>query len=72
MKALSPFSKTFFSEWFLSPEREGLLDDVFKRKPVDPNVGELITLDDKGKEKDEGEREFTTESETGQGFHGGL
>ena len=65
-----PFSHTFFSEWFLSPERDGAdppkLDHETK-------VGTLISLDDdKGKGKEEGESEWTTESGQGSGYHSGL
>ncbi|CEQ42179.1 SPOSA6832_03986, partial [Sporobolomyces salmonicolor] len=71
MKALKPFSHTFFSEWFLSPERE---EDERKKTEQDAKVGELISFDEKGKGKEEIEevREWTTEWGTEEGFHAGL
>lgn len=70
MKSLKPFSHTFFSEWYLSPDRE--LEDEAGSGKKDEKVGELISFEDeKGKGKEE-QREFTTEGETGQGYHGGL
>ncbi|GAA6035200.1 hypothetical protein JCM8097_006416 [Rhodosporidiobolus ruineniae] len=71
MKSLKPFANTFFSEWFLSPERE---QEEMRKKQQDVNVGELIALDDnkgKGKEVDE-ERPYTTEWGTDAGYHIGL
>ena len=71
MKALKPFSHTFFSEWYLSPDRE-LDEEAAASRKKDEKVAELISFDDdKGKGKEE-KREYTTEGETGQGYHGGL
>ncbi|ORY75652.1 rab-GTPase-TBC domain-domain-containing protein [Leucosporidium creatinivorum] len=73
MKALKPFSHTFFSEWYLSPDRELDGEAAAAKKQQDEKVGELISFDDeKGKGKEEEQREFTTEGDTGHGYHGGL
>lgn len=75
MKALKPFSKTFFSEWFLAPERD---DDLpaGERSNSKVEVGEWISLDDKvnekGKGREEEGNEWTTGSGIDHGFHGGL
>ncbi|GAA6062763.1 hypothetical protein JCM10212_005559 [Sporobolomyces blumeae] len=72
MKSLKPFSHTFFSEWYLSPERHEE-DDKRKRKAEDDKVGELISFDDKGKGKEtDSDDEWTTEWGTEAGFHAGL
>lgn len=62
MKSLKPFSKTFFSEWYLSPAR----DEV---APADPVVGELVEVE---KEKGHSEQEWTTASGIDDAYHGGL
>lgn len=73
MKSLKPFSRTFFSEWYLSPERE-LEVGMEKKQKEEVNVGELISFDDdKGKGRAlEEELEWTTKMGTGAGYHGGL
>jgi len=88
MKALKPFAQTFFSEWFLSPDRA--LDRGRERDgdgatpattPSVAPVGELISFDDgaasdnkgKGKEVDTAHEPWTTEWGTEGGkFHAGL
>ncbi|GAA5890230.1 hypothetical protein JCM8208_002744 [Rhodotorula glutinis] len=84
MKALKPFAQTFFSEWFLSPDRN--LDRERERDgdtttPSVAPVGELISFDDgaaadnkgKGKEVDMSHEPWTTEWGTEGGkFHAGL
>lgn len=74
MKALKPFSHTFFSEWYLSPDRELDGEAAAAKKREESKVGELISFgdEDKGKGKEEEAREFTTEEDTGRGYHGGL
>ncbi|GAA5849918.1 hypothetical protein JCM8547_000954 [Rhodosporidiobolus lusitaniae] len=70
MKSLKPFANTFFSEWFLSPERE---QEEMKKKEQDSKVAELISFDEKGKGKEVGDdREWTTERGIDAGFHTGL
>lgn len=68
MKALKPFAATFFSEYFLSTERD---DETNGKAGEDDKVGELISFDDKGKGK-ETEEAWTTEWGTQAGFHTGL
>jgi TBC1 domain family member 8/9 len=54
MKALKPFSHTFFSEWYLSPDRDLDGEAAAAKKQQDEKVGELISFDDeKGKGKEE-------------------
>ena len=77
MKKLKPFSKTFFSEWFVSPDRDADLSVDKKKAELESKVGELISFDDKPVEKArellEGEDvEWTTKSGTSMGYHGGL
>ncbi|KAL8283146.1 hypothetical protein RQP46_005924 [Phenoliferia psychrophenolica] len=83
MKKLKPFSKTFFSEWFLAPDRDAdLVVPADLNKPGQASStteGELISfgdekpLEEKPKELLEGENvEWTTRSETSNGYHGGL
>lgn len=73
MKALKPFSHTFFSEWYLSPDRELDGEAAAAKKQQDEKVGELISFgDEKGKGKEAEDREFTTEGDMGHGYHGGL
>ncbi|GAA5952670.1 hypothetical protein JCM10213_005221 [Rhodosporidiobolus nylandii] len=67
MKSLKPFANTFFSEWFLSPERE--LEEL-RKKEQDSAVGELISFDEKGKGKEVDD--WTTEWGVDAGFHAGL
>ncbi|GAA5851479.1 hypothetical protein JCM3766R1_002241, partial [Sporobolomyces carnicolor] len=71
MKSLKPFSHTFFSEWFLSPDYDRR-DDVNKKDR--PAVGELISFDnDKGKAKElDVDEPWTTQWGTESGFHTGL
>lgn len=68
MKALKPFAATFFSEYFLSTERD---DETNGKGGEDDKVGELISFDDKGKGKETDEA-WTTEWGTQAGFHTGL
>jgi hypothetical protein len=69
MKSLKPFANTFFSEWFLSPEREQ--EEMKNEKET--KVAELISFDDKGKGKEsEEDREWTTEWGIDAGYHIGL
>ncbi|TKA54628.1 hypothetical protein B0A53_03035 [Rhodotorula sp. CCFEE 5036] len=68
MKALKPFAATFFSEYFLSTERD---DETNGKGGEDDKVGELISFDDKGKGK-ETEEAWTTGWGTQAGFHTGL
>lgn len=69
MKALKPFAATFFSEYFLS---NGFDDEKnSKSANEEVKVGELISLDDKGKGKETDEA-WTTEWGTEAGFHTGL
>lgn len=74
MKSLKPFSRTFFSEWFLSPERELEVGMEKKQKEEEIKVEELISFEeDKGKGKElEEELGWTTKMGTGAGYHGGL
>lgn len=77
MKGLKPFSKTFFSEWFLAPERDGELPIGERSNSLSlgddkVEVGELIVLDEKGKGKEEEGVEWTTGSGMDSGYHGGL
>lgn len=73
MKSLKPFANTFFSEWFLSPEREQEEMKSEKEPKKEPKVEELISFDDKGKGKEVDEsREWTTEWGIDGGFHIGL
>lgn len=74
MKALKPFSRTFFSEWFLSPERDEDVATLQKRKLEEAAVGELISFGDekKGDSHVEVGEEWTTASGMGEGYHGGL
>ncbi|GAA5899938.1 hypothetical protein JCM6882_007007 [Rhodosporidiobolus microsporus] len=70
MKSLKPFANTFFSEWFLSPERE---QEEMKKKEDDAKVAELISFDDKGKGREvDDNRPWTTEWGVDAGFHAGL
>ncbi|GAA5832894.1 hypothetical protein JCM11251_000520 [Rhodosporidiobolus azoricus] len=70
MKSLKPFANTFFSEWFLSPEREQ--EEMYK-KADDAKVGELISFDDKGKGREVDDDEpWNTEWGIDAGFHAGL
>ncbi|GAA6001680.1 hypothetical protein JCM10207_002263 [Rhodosporidiobolus poonsookiae] len=69
MKSLKPFANTFFSEWFLSPERE---QEEMSKKAQDSKVGELISFDDKGKGKADEDEPWNTEWGTDSGFHAGL
>lgn len=74
MKALKPFAQTFFSEWFLSPERDRERDGETTPAPT-PGVGELISFGDetKGKGREVVDDEpWTTEWGTESGFHAGL
>lgn len=68
MKALKPFANTFFSEWFLSPDRE---DEERRKKDEESKVAELISFDEKGKGKEDDEP-WTTESGIDGRFHAGL
>lgn len=68
MKALKPFAATFFSEYFLTSDRD---DDEKAAAPEDAKVGELISFDDKGKGK-ETQEPWTTEWGTAGGYHTGL
>ncbi|SCZ90894.1 BZ3500_MvSof-1268-A1-R1_Chr1-3g02357 [Microbotryum saponariae] len=81
MKALSPFSRTFFSEHYLNPVSEkddADADGTGASEKPEPVVGQLISFgegdseakDFKGKQKEV--NEYTTEAGTGHGFHGGL
>ncbi|SCV68775.1 BQ2448_896 [Microbotryum intermedium] len=81
MKALKPFSHTFFSEHFLNPHPENEEGDAEGKGlsgKNEPEVGQLISFgegetgadDSKGKQKEV--KEYTTEAGTGHGFHGGL
>ncbi|GAA6051294.1 hypothetical protein JCM3770_006798 [Rhodotorula araucariae] len=77
MKALKPFAATFFSEWFLSPDREHDGEVSAGRKKVDDKVGELISFGDgesgeKGKGREVEGEPWTTEWGTESGFHTGL
>ncbi|GAA6011687.1 hypothetical protein JCM8202_004117 [Rhodotorula sphaerocarpa] len=67
MKALKPFSGTFFSEYFLSDAHTELEKAGAQETG---KVDELISFDDKGKGK-EADEPWTTESGT-KGFHTGL
>lgn len=70
MKSLKPFSHTFFSEWYLSPNFD---QEDRKKKSEDAKVGELISFEDKGKGRQLDEDEpWTTQSGTEGGFHTGL
>ncbi|GAA5978525.1 hypothetical protein JCM11641_007973 [Rhodosporidiobolus odoratus] len=70
MKTLKPFAKTFFSEWYLRPERE---QEELRRKSQEAKVGDLISLNDQGKGKEvEEDQPWTTESGMDAGFHAGL
>ncbi|GAA5980178.1 hypothetical protein JCM10908_001563 [Rhodotorula pacifica] len=70
MKALKPFAATFFSEDFLTNERD---DEKNGKAAEDDKVGELISFDDKGKGKGkETDEPWTTEWGTQAGFHTGL
>lgn len=70
MKTLKPFANTFFSEWYLRPERE---QEELRRKSQEAKVGDLISLDDQGKGKEvEEDQPWTTESGMDAGFHAGL
>ncbi|BGP28952.1 hypothetical protein JCM10296v2_000688 [Rhodotorula toruloides] len=68
MKTLKPFANTFFSEWFLSPDRE---DEERRKKDEENKVAELISFDEKGKGKEDDEP-WTTESGIDGRFHAGL
>lgn len=73
MKGLKPFSKTFFSEWFLAPERdEDFVANEGNSEKDQVPVGDLIAVDEKGKGKEEEGSEWTTGSGVEDGFHGGL
>ncbi|KAM0755549.1 TBC-domain-containing protein [Meredithblackwellia eburnea MCA 4105] len=80
MKSLKPFSRTFFSEWFLSPDREFDAEVALRKKEEKAKVGELISFDEKEPEKSEKPRElaegedteWTTRAGTSIGYHGGL
>lgn len=70
MKSLKPFSETFFSEWYLSPDYD---QEDRKRKEQDAKVGELISFEDKGKGKElDADEPWTTQWGTESGFHTGL
>ncbi|GAA5922571.1 uncharacterized protein JCM15063_003347 [Sporobolomyces koalae] len=70
MKSLKPFSHTFFSEWYLSPDYER---DDSREKDSGPKVGELISFEEKGKGRDlDADEPWTTRSGTEGGFHTGL
>ncbi|GAA5950368.1 hypothetical protein JCM3765_004522 [Sporobolomyces pararoseus] len=70
MKSLKPFSHTFFSEWYLSPDYE---QEDRKKKEEDAKVGELISFDEKGKGKElDADEPWTTQWGTESGFHTGL
>ena len=77
MKTLKPFAKTFFSEWFLSPDRDADLQVENRASVSMSKVGELISWDEKSSDKTRdllaGEDvEWTTKSGTSNGYHGGL
>ncbi|GAA5899035.1 uncharacterized protein JCM6883_003516 [Sporobolomyces salmoneus] len=70
MKSLKPFSHTFFSEWYLSPDYD---QEDRKKKEDDAKVGELISFEDKGKAKElDADEPWTTQWGTESGFHTGL
>ena len=70
MKSLKPFSHTFFSEWFLSPDYDRG-DDVKKKDR--PACGDQSSFDDKGKAKElDVDEPWTTQWGTESGFHTGL
>ncbi|KAI5481518.1 GTPase activating protein [Pseudohyphozyma bogoriensis] len=71
MKQLKPFARTFFSEFFLNPDRDEL--DA-KKKEAESAVGELISFGDDGaKDKlDDAGEEWSTKGGLGEQYHGGL
>lgn len=71
MKSLKPFAKTFFSEHFLTPEQDEAA--ITAKEAVEiKNVGTLVDLGVEQEKLGEDVLEWTTESGTGRGFHGGL
>lgn len=79
MKPLKPFIKSFFSEWFLSPDRDNDAETGAKKLEEEGvQVGDLISFADEKEKKKELEHvedevtAWTTRGGAGGQYHGGL